>query len=379
MPYWRLSAFYFFYFASLGTLIPFWGLYLKDRGFSSLAIGELMAILMATKILAPNLWGWIADRKGMRLPIVRLASLLSPLIFAGVFAVDGFWGMASVMSLFSFFWNASLPQMEAVTFNHLGPLVRRYATIRLWGSIGFIIAVLALGEIMEQAGTGIVPGLALVLFAAIWLSTLAIPDPGQSRTDQSGESVVSLLRKPAVVALLAACFLMQASHGVFYAFYSIFLTEAGFSDLTVGVLWAWGVVLEVIVFLRLPRLLERFGARRMLLLSLALAVARWLLTGSFPESFAAQMFAQSLHAATFGTFHASAIHLIHHYFTGRTQGRGQALYSSLSFGAGGAAGSLVSGIVWSHVGPGASFALSALIAVLGWMVVWGWVDKEERA
>ena len=188
MPYWRLSSFYFFYFASIGALLPFLGLYLQDRGFSPLAIGELMAILMATKIIAPNLWGWIADRRGARMPIVRLASLLSSLVFAGIFAVTGFWGMASVMSLFSFFWNASLPQMEAVTFNHLGPRIHRYATVRLWGSIGFIIAVLALGAAVERAGTGIVPWVVLVLYAGIWLSTLVVPDNGHTQAEQSSGS-----------------------------------------------------------------------------------------------------------------------------------------------------------------------------------------------
>jgi len=378
MPYWRLSSFYFSYFASIGALLPYWSLYLQDRGFSPLAIGELMAILMATKIIAPNLWGWIADRRGARMPIVRLASLLSSLVFTGIFAVTGFWGMASVMSLFSFFWNASLPQMEAVTFNHLGLRIRRYATVRLWGSIGFIIAVLALGAAVERAGTGIVPWVVLVLYAGIWLSTLAVPDIGHTQAEHSSGSVANLLRRPEVAALLAACFLMQASHGAYYAFYSIFLTDAGYSSAEVGSLWAWGVILEVVLFLRMHWLLERFGARRLLLISLALAVLRWLLTGGFPSSPGAQIFAQSLHAATFGSFHASAIHLIHHYFTGRTQGRGQALYSSVSFGAGGAAGSLLGGVLWTRLGPGATFGLSALAAGLGWLVVWIWVDRERR-
>lgn len=378
MPYWRLSSFYFFYFAALGALIPFWGLYLKDRGFTPLAIGQLMAILMATKIVAPNLWGWIADHTGARLPIVRLASLLSMLIFAGVFAVDGFWGIALVMILFSFFWNASLPQMEVVTFNHLGSQSRRYATIRLWGSVGFIIAVLILGAVAERAGTGIVPGVVLVLYTGIWLSTLVIPDPEQPPVGIQSSSVSSLLRKPEVAAFLAACFLMQASHGAFYAFYSIYLTEAGYSSAAVGGLWAWGVVLEVIVFWRMHLLLERFGTRRVLLVSLGLAVLRWLLTGGFVDNPAIQIFAQSLHAATFGTFHAAAIYLVHHYFSGRTQGRGQALYSSLSFGAGGAMGSLVSGMLWGGAGAALTFALSALAAGLGWLAVWGWVDKEQR-
>lgn len=378
MPYWRLSGFYFFYFASLGALIPFWGLYLRDRGFSAVAIGELTAVFMATKIVAPNLWGWIADHTGSRLPIVRLASILSLLIFSLIFTVDGFWGIAMVMTLFSFFWNASLPQMEAVTFNHLGSRIHHYAGIRLWGSVGFIVAVLALGAVVERTGTGVVPALVLTLFAGIWLSSLTIPDSTQPVVGQKSPSVTKLLRKPEVAAFLVSCLLMQASHGGYYAFYSIHLTEAGYSSAAVGGLWAWGVAAEVILFLRMHQLLQRFGARRVLLASLGLAVLRWLLTANFVDSLAIQVFAQALHAATFGAFHASAIHLVHHYFSGRTQGRGQALYSSLSFGAGGAAGSLLSGMLWSSSGPGITYGLAAVSAGLGWLVAWTWVDRERK-
>lgn len=302
MPYWRLASFYFFYFAALGALIPFWGLYLKDRGFTPLAIGELMAILTATKIVAPN----------------------------------------------------------------------------LWGSIGFIIAVPALGAAVERIGTQVIPELVLVLYAGIWLSSLVIPDPGRPPVEQPSSSLSGLLRKPEIAAFLTACFLMQVSHGTFYVFYSLYLTEAGYSSTAVGALWAWGVILEVLVFWRMHRLLERFGARRILLVSLGLAVLRWLLTGGFAASPALQLFAQTLHAATFGAFHAAAIHLVHHYFSGRTQGRGQALYSSLSFGAGVAVGSLLSGVLWSKAGAGFTFLLSAPAAGLGWLVVWSWVDKERR-
>lgn len=378
MPYWRLSSFYFFYFAALGVLIPFWGLYLKDLGFTPLVIGELMAILMATKIIAPNLWGWIADRTDARLPLVRLGSLLSLLAFFGMFAVNGFWGIALVMTLFCFFWHASLPQVEVVTFNHLGTRTRRYATIRLWGSISFILTVLALGAVVERTGTDIIPKLILVFYAGIWLSSLAIPDPRRPSMGQPSGSLAGLVKRPEIIAFLAACFLMQASHGAFYTFYSIYLTEAGYSGALVGALWAWGVVLEVLVFWRMHRLLERFGARRILLTSLGLAVVRWLLTGGFVDNPAIQLFAQTLHAATFAAFHAAAIHLVHHYFRGHTQGRGQALYSSLSFGAGGAVGSLLSGMLWSGAGAGFVFILSAPAAGLGWLAVWGWVDKERR-
>ena len=61
-----------------------------------------MAVIMVTKLIAPNIWGWIGDHTGHRMPIVRLASLLSLACFLGVFIADGFWPFALVMMLFSF-------------------------------------------------------------------------------------------------------------------------------------------------------------------------------------------------------------------------------------------------------------------------------------
>ncbi|UCE89966.1 MAG: MFS transporter, partial [Pseudomonadota bacterium] len=88
------------------------------------------------------------------------------------------------------------------------------------------------------------------------------------------------------------------------------------------------------------------------------------------DSMLAILIAQCLHAATFGIFHAAAIQLIHQLFTGRHQGRGQALYSSLSFGAGGAVGSLYSGYAWDNISASASFTIAALVSVLALLIAW---------
>ncbi|WP_200255592.1 MFS transporter, partial [Thiococcus pfennigii] len=342
MPYWRLASFYFFYFGSLGALMPYWGLYLQERGFSALAIGQLVAILLATKIVAPNVWGWLADRQGRRMPIVRLASLLSAIAFLAVFVADGLAEMALVMVLFSFFWNASLPQMEAATFSHLGARVNRYASIRLWGSIGFILAVGLVGIGRQHLGNEVVPLVVLALYVGVWLSALAVPEGRAVVQAEESPSLAGLLRRPEIQAFLASGLLMQMSHGAYYAFYSIYLEEAGYGSLAIGGLWAWAVAIEVLVFLGMHRLLDVFGARRILLATFVLAVARWLLIGAFIAVPTVQILAQALHAATFGAFHAAAIHLAYHYFPGRTQGRGQALYNSASFGVGGAGGALAS-------------------------------------
>ena len=75
VPYWKLSGFYFFYFASLGVLIPYWSLYLKSLGYSSLVIGSLVAILPATNLIAPYIWGWLADHTRRSMLIIRVASI----------------------------------------------------------------------------------------------------------------------------------------------------------------------------------------------------------------------------------------------------------------------------------------------------------------
>ncbi|MCB1762460.1 MAG: MFS transporter [Gammaproteobacteria bacterium] len=376
MPYWRLSSFYFCYFAALGALIPFWGLYLKQLGFSAVEIGELMAIPMATKFAAPYLWGWLGDHLGHRMLIVRTGALLTSLVFLAVFWLQGFWELGIAMALFSFFWNAVLPQFEAVTLLYLKQQTNRYAQVRVWGSVGFIAAVLLLGVAVDRNGPTVVLPVLFVIYLSIWLSSLLIADPAAEMVVDTQTPILSILRKPAVMAFFLVCFLLQAGHGVYYTFYSIYLEEVGYSKTLIGQFWAVGVIAEVLVFLIMHRLLRQLGARRLLIASLLLAALRWTLIGNFPQAPPILLFAQLLHAATFGSFHAAAIHLVHHYFTGRHQGRGQALYSSLSFGAGGALGSLFSGYLWNSAGAATAFTVATLITLVAVVIAWRWVVNE---
>jgi MFS transporter, PPP family, 3-phenylpropionic acid transporter len=381
MPYLRLSAFYLFYFAALGVLAPYWSLYLKDLGFDAIAIGQLMAIPMATKLVAPFVWGWLGDRLGHRMSIVRLGSLLTAIIFLAVFWVSGFWALGVAMVLFSFFWNAVLPQFEAVTFSYLGKDVSRYARVRVWGSIGFILTVVVLGVVVDSEGSSAILPVLLLLYTAIWVSSLTIRDQEPAPQHIEQPPILAILKMPAVIAFFVVCFLLQAGHGPYYGFFSIYMESVGYSKSVIGQFWALGVIAEVVVFLFMHRLLKRYGARQMLMASLGLAVVRWILIGNFPHSLGIILFAQILHAATFGVFHAAAIHLVHHYFTGAHQGRGQALYSSLSFGAGGALGTLASGFLWESAGPSVAFDISAVLSLLALVIAWYWVvnDLGEQA
>ena len=377
MPYWRFSNFYFFFFASIGVLVPYWSLYLKSLGFGPAEIGELMAVIMATKIVAPNVWGWVADHTGRRVQVIRLTTLFALIAFAAVFVAQGYWWMVAVMCLFSFFWNAALPQFEAATMSMLGNQSHRYSRIRLWGSVGFIVAVVALGPVLDVVGSAAIPVAILLMLVGLVISTWLVPLANAGQVEHVAGSIWQVLFQPQVMIVLLVCFLLQASHGPYYTFYTIYMEEAGYSRSLIGQLWALGVVAEIGVFLVMHRLLPRYGAKALLLLSLGLTTLRWLLVAWLVESLQVMLFAQLLHAASFGIYHAVAIYLIHKMFIGRHQGRGQALYSSLSFGAGGAAGSLMSGYLWSGISPSATFLAAALLSALAFLLAWRGLRAES--
>ena len=378
MPYWRLSSFYFFYFSALGVLVPFWALYLQSLGFTSVQIGELMAIPMATKFVAPYLWGWIGDHTGKRLTIVRSGSLAAFLTFLLVFWLTSFSGLAVAMALFSFFWNAVLPQIEVITFRYLGKESPKYSRVRVWGSIGFIATVVLLGFVVEQQGPGsILPVLAFLYFG-IWVAALLVPDQGAESHEPSDHFMLALLKQPAVIAFLVSGFLMQMSHGAYYTFYSIYLEGVGYSKGIIGQLWGLGVLAEVVLYiLFMHRLLVRFGAAKLLFASLVLAAIRWVLVGTFSESIFILVFAQLFHAATFGSFHAAAVFYVNHAFPLKLHGRAQAVYSSVSFGAGGASGALASGFLWDIAGPTANFLFMALLAGIAAVIAMLWLRDAD--
>lgn len=365
--YWRLSSFYFFYFATIGTLIPYWGLYLQAQGYSVQQIAVVIAVIMSTKVISPYLWGWIADRTGRRMRIIRIASFLSLVIYFGIFiSLDYHW-VIFVMLLFSFFWNANLPQFEAVTLRHLNKNTQRYSAIRLWGSVGFVLLVIGLGVAFDEYGIEVFPIVFSLLLLCIWVCSFLVPDKEKVLGGGSEVSLRSILCQRQVLLFLFVCFLLQVSHGPYYAFYSIYLEQHDYSRVLIGQLWALGVIAEIIIFLVMSQLLNRWGIKLLLVVSLLLTAIRWLMIGYFVDSLPLLIVAQCFHAASFGVFHAVAIHLVHHFFPDSVQGRGQALYSSLSFGLGGAVGALYSGFSWESLGSTATFqiaAISAFVAML---------------
>jgi len=191
------------------------------------------------------------------------------------------------------------------------------------------------------------------------------------------QPILSIVKQPHVLALLFACFLMSVAHGPYYTFFSIYLVDHGYAKSAVGMLWALGVICEIGVFFLMPWLTRYYTLPQILLVSFACAVLRFLLIGWGVDSLWMLLFAQVLHAATFGSFHAAAVALVHQYFQGRHQSQGQALFGSLTYGAGGMLGGLASGPIWQHYGASVLYTCSAGMALLG-LLLMGWKLSMPR-
>ena len=371
LPYWRLSGFYFCYFALLGATAPFLALYLDHLGFSSARIGELLAIPMLMRCISPNLWGWLGDRSGRRLAIVRFGAFCTLCSFALILFGTSYTWLALIMALYAFFWHAVLPQFEVLTLAHLGEQTARYSQVRLWGSVGFILAVVGLGELFERVSLEVFPWVLIGIIGCIFVSSWWVPNAQLSaaRDNPLSGGFLRQLRQPGVLAFFLVVGLMQLSHGPYYTFISLYLESLGYARGVIGLLWAIGVVAEILVFLLMARLLRKVSLRQVLIVSLLLAVLRWVLLGTLADHWAWLLLAQLLHAATFGSFHSVCVLVVSKSFNARQQGQGQALYAAVS-GLGGGLGALFAGYSWSGLGPSWTFFSASVVALLGALIIY---------
>ncbi|MBI4809005.1 MAG: MFS transporter [Nitrosomonadales bacterium] len=368
--HWRIAGFYFFYYAFVGMFSPYWSLYLQSIHFDAIEIGILMSIQPVMRMVAPGIWGWLADHTGKRLLVVQVAASLSALFYLGVFATTSFWGLFLVLMLMSFFWSASMPLVEATTMSYLGKNTAHYGRIRSWGSIGFIVAVVGLGYAFDYIAIAWLLWAGLVCEVGILIFARQIPATSVLAHHTDHQPIRQIVLQPRVLALFGACFLMSVAHGPYYTFYSIYLVEHGYAKSAVGALWALGVICEIGVFFLMPKLVKRFGFTRILLASFGAAVLRFMLIGWAVDVVVLLLFAQVLHALTFGSYHAASVGLVHQFFQGRHQSRGQALFGSVTYGAGGMLGGLASGPIWQHWGASALYTFSAGMALLGLFLMW---------
>ncbi|WP_395342220.1 MFS transporter [Ningiella sp. W23] len=386
-----LSITYAFYFGQLGVFVPYVGIYLDDKGLSSSQIGTLLAIVALSRIIGPNLWANYADRSGQAGEVLRFGCLLCLLTFVSILFVDSFWGMTLAFSCMMMFWTAVLPQLEVITSQATAESKRGYGAVRLWGSIGFMLCTLSVGSLLDVFAPVVIVYASIMTLAGLFISSMLIVsgnhqkplvselshektqpyDKAVSNSLEQAKTLSDSLRVNPIwtlgfIAFLLGNTLLQMSFGSFYNFFTLYMQSLEYSGMQTGIFICLGVAAEVLIFIHASRLIKRFGVKALLVFSLLFTAMRWLLLGLFAEFTAVIVFTQLIHALSFGLTHAVSVFYLQQTFPKVFQSRAQALYVSIAFGFGGAAGSYIAGLTWQD-GAGAvvSFFLAAACAFIG--------------
>lgn len=358
-----ISSQYFIYFGVLGIFLPYFNLYCYHLGFSGLQIGLLSALRSLALVLFPLIWGSLADRFQIRKPILVLCTFLSTSVWLlYLFFVD-FWPMLIITALYGIFFAPIISFLEAVTMDVLGREKRSYGRIRAWGSISFIVMVLVLGKIIDLYSVNII--LILILAGSLILSGISIRIPAVKHQKQEllQPGADSLLQRRVIIFLFCG-FLMLASHGAYYGFFSIHLENLGYGSTFIGVAWALASTSEILVMIKSKKIFDRFSLESVLFFSFLVAAARWMILFA-ADSTVVILASQVLHAVTYGTFHMASILYIDRLAPDQAKTLGQAVNNALTYGLGLMVGFFVNGYVYEITGSHTLFLMSALIALAG--------------
>lgn len=363
----RLSSNYFWYFGILGLVVPFLSVFLDARGFNSLEIGEILAVITATKIVAPTLWAHLADKSGQQLTIVKVGALLSLLCFSLIIWTVSYWPLMFSLAMFSLFWTSIQPQLEVMTLSSIRKSAKIYARIRLWGSIGFIIVAILGGELIERYSAEAFSYIGIIILAGLFFSTLMSQQPRIKKLTQTDNaSIKDKVFNGNFLLFFFAGLMLQMSFGPYYVFFALYLQNLDYSGFLIGIFIAIGVVAEVGIFIFAGLFFKSFSLKALISVSILLTALRWFIIGHFGDSDIALGLSQLIHALSFGLYHSASIAFIQQHFNANQQSRGQAIYIGGVYGVGGAIGAYVAGILWQDgLGAMMTFDFAAFTALIG--------------
>ncbi len=359
---WRLGLVYAAFFLIVGWHLPLFPVWLTARGLDPAAIGFVLAAMQAVRVIGTPLGTRIADRYGSLRGAIIVTTLASVAAISVLGAARGFAFVLIAAVTLAFVSAPVLPLTDAYGLKGLAQRGKSYGPVRLWGSVAFIVADLTGGVLLNVLAPGnliwvICAGNCALAVAAMLL--LAMPRESARR----GAGSHGHLRQPAFLAIAAAASLIQASHAVYYGFSTLDWSAKGFDGVTIGVLWALGVVAEIVLFARAGRLPRKIGPVTLILVGALGGIVRWSAMTFDPPT--ALLFPlQLLHALSFGATHLGTMMFLSQNAPEQSRAAAQGDVSTASSLAM-AAASAIGGVLYAANGAAAYAAMAALCVAGG--------------
>jgi len=363
MLFFKLSAFYFFYFAAVGVYVIFLPKVFSDIGYTPSQIGVILALAPLMRFATPFLF-----LKHIKLDqnLFKLSLLLS-IFSAAMFylSLHNFYLLLLNNIILGVCLSLILPYMEVISLKELGNSL--YGKARLFGSIGFMLISLVLAKYLSSPFIAIHYYLLTVLLTAIFSYLLLKYDTPHHEQKGVDTKKFSLIKHwPFWLSL----FLMQMSFGGFYNFFTIYESQHGISLETISYLWSFGVICEILMFYFQAPLLKK-NLLFMIKLSIVITSLRWLMLYLYPNSINIAYISQSLHAFSFGLYHSTVIIYLYSIYSNKKLA--QQFMLGIAYGLGGFTGALISGYLYGEN----LFLYSSIIALISFFALL--LDNKNKA
>ncbi len=362
----RLSPFYIGIFLVIGIHLPFWPLWLKARGMGAEEIGFLLGAGLLAKVVTNPVIIHFADRWGGKRRMLIALAASAFVAFSLFHWASGYWSLLAVTIPAIALFSAMIPLGENLTMTASYEKKLDYGRIRLWGSLAFILAAMGGGRLLVGRSEDFVLWMILAALGFAFFACLLMPGAAASETGSRGQPLRRLLKSPLFLLFLLAVSLLQAAHCAYYGFATLYWRGLGYSDDIIGVLWAVGVISEVVLFAFSGAVVARLGPTALIVIAGAAGVLRWLVSGLATDLFV--LFAvQTLHALTFGATHLGAMHFIARAAPPDSSATAQSLYSSFAMGGALGLGMMLSGSLYESFGGAAAFLAMSVMALAGFV------------
>ncbi|MDQ6979348.1 MAG: MFS transporter [Mariprofundaceae bacterium] len=356
--------FYFFYFAVMGLVLPFFPVYLASLQMEAFTIGLIIALISAARIFAPPLFGyWLEQRQYNPAIILCLSSLVAAMALLPLNSAATYLPVfALLVLLFALLWSGILAPADSLTIRIAEANHTHYSRIRLWGSVGFIVSSLLAGSYLAGERMLILPWIMAGLMIALAISSVTFQRMPVFTHHPSDDAPLPHSRE--THRLMLAGLLMQCSHGAYYAFFSLYLIHIGYQAQWVSLFWVVSVVAEIILMAWAGHWLQRCSLALCLHICFVLAAVRWLGI-AYSEAWWWLLLWQLFHAATFGAFHISSITAMNRMVAPSRQASAQGWLGAMTFGLGGMSGVMLAGWLVQVIDIRAALLSSSIIALLG--------------
>ncbi len=339
-----------------------------ERGLSGAEIGAVLSLAQFARIVTGPLVAYQADKSDDRSAPIKWLAIAAVLAYAAFFFVtDEFWPLLITGFIALSTTQAITPLIEAATLRATAQGKIDYGLARGFSSVAFIFANVVGGIAVAQFGLGavvvwVLAGLALTA-ATAWFGLPADRPPPRIHKSRTG-AIRELLRTRRFLILILACGLIQSAHGFYYGFSTNVWTGQGLSPEMIGVLWAFGVGVEVAFLWNLRFFEKRTTPEALILLGAGAGVVRWLAMGFAPTGLVLWPL-QALHAMSFAAAHVGAMRLVFRDTPEHSAAMAQTLYSGMSAGLLMGMSTLLSGYLYDHIGAGGYWAMAVLAGAGG--------------